>query len=108
VSNIHVESTQVPSLQQQLDKYIRWSTVIRAFAASANLRVIKINVFIIIIIIIIINIEVPVAKSSGWIVRLYIGLAPLALDLLLAQAPEACVERLFSLCGLLTAGSVIS
>jgi len=35
---------------------------------------------------------------------MYHSLAPLALDLLSAPASEAYVERIFSLCGMLTAG----
>jgi len=36
---------------------------------------------------------------------MYHSLAPLALDLLSAPASEAYVERIFSLCGMLRAGS---
>ena len=36
---------------------------------------------------------------------MYHSLAPLALDLLSAPAPEAYAEHIFSLCGMLRAGS---
>jgi len=49
--------------------------------------------------------EEPMASNFGWIVRLCThSLAPLALDLLSAPASEAYVERILSLCGMLTAG----
>ena len=74
--NTHVGNTQGPSPQEQLDKYMM---ELQSYGGTNG--------------------------KQFWMYRqaMYHSLAPLALDLLSAPASEAYVERIFSLCGMLTA-----
>ena len=69
ITNIHIENTQGPSLQQQLDKYMM---ELQSYKGASG--------------------------KEFWMERqaVYHSLASLGLDLLSAPASEAYVERIFS------------